>query len=127
MNEVPNFDHGAIARLQRLGGDAFTLKMIQLFLDYTRTKIEEARQAQADGNLLAVEHAVHPIKSSAGNVGASRLRDLATEIEALAQAKNNDRLPDLIQDLAKSFAAVSAELEKVRGSLSSVAMPPDSK
>lgn len=117
MSEIQNLDPAALERLQKLGGDAFVGKMIGLFLDYAGGKVVAARQAQVAGNLLGVQDAVHPIKSSAGNVGACRVQALAQRIELLAKQGQGDALPGLIADLESAFAAVKVELTQKKLSL----------
>jgi HPt (histidine-containing phosphotransfer) domain-containing protein len=117
MSPHQNLDPAALERLQRLGDRAFVCKMIDLFLDYVATKIAEAWAAHASGNCPAVEKAVHPIKSSAGNIGASQVRELAARIEELAQEADRQALATSLRDLEAAFAAVKPELEARRRSL----------
>ena len=114
MNESRNLDPVALERLQRLGGDAFVCKMIDLFLDYAGKRIAEARAAQAAGNFTAVEKAVHPLKSSAGNVGAGRVQALAARIEALAEQGPSEALAAALDELEQAFVAVQPELGEQR-------------
>lgn len=114
MHEPPNLDPEALQRLQRLGGDAFVCKMIDLFLDYAGKRIAEARAARDAGNFVAVEKAVHPLKSSAGNVGAARIQALAARIEALAEQGPSDALTVALGELEQAFAAVQPEIEEKR-------------
>jgi HPt (histidine-containing phosphotransfer) domain-containing protein len=118
MSESQNLDAAALQRLQRLGDEAFVCQMIDLFLDYVGTKIAEARTAGTIGNFTGVEKAVHPIKSSAGNVGARRVQELAMRIEELAQQGQAGPMVGLLGELAAAFAAVRIELEQHRQSLS---------
>ena len=118
MSELPNLDPAALQRLQRLGDTAFVCKMIDLFLEYAGQKIVEARVAYSAGNLAGVEKAVHPIKSSAGNVGARRIQDLASRIEELARQGHSETLAASINELEQVFAAVKPVLEEKRQSLS---------
>lgn len=118
MPESPDFDPAAIERLQRLGGTDFALKMVDLFLDYAARKISEARAALSAGNLEAVESAVHPLKSSAGNVGAARLRALATQAEDLARERQVEAVTTCLAELEAAFAAVKPVLEQKRQALS---------
>lgn len=119
MNETRNLDPAAMERLQRLGGDAFVGKMIELFMDYVGGKVVAARQAQVAGNLGGVQEAAHPIKSSAGNVGACRVQELAQQIEQLAKQGQGEALPALIGELETAFDAVKAELTEKKQSLGS--------
>lgn len=118
MTEFPDFDPSALDRLQRLGGSEFTCKMLDIFLDYAAKKIGEARAAHTAGNLEAVESAVHPLKSSAGNVGAARLRALATQAEDLARQGQAEAVTACLAELEAAFAAVKPLLEQKRQALS---------
>lgn len=119
MTEFPDFDPSALERLQRLGGNEFACKMLDLFFDYAARKIVEARAAHTAGNLEAVENAVHPLKSSAGNVGAAHLRALATEAEDLARQGKAEAVTACLVELEAAFAAVKPFLEQKRQALSS--------
>jgi HPt (histidine-containing phosphotransfer) domain-containing protein len=114
MPAPASLDPAALDRLRRLGGEEFTRKMTDLFLSYGAQKIAEARLALDGANLAGVAKAVHPIKSSAGNVGASLVQDLATRIERLALDSRPDTLPALMKEIEQAFAAVKAELENVK-------------
>jgi HPt (histidine-containing phosphotransfer) domain-containing protein len=114
MNQPCLLDPVALERLRRLGGDGFVLKMTDLFLSYSTQKIEEARQALAAANPAQVARAVHAIKSSAGNVGALEVQDLATRIEQLASQSQPDSLAALMHELELSFAKTKIELENSR-------------
>jgi HPt (histidine-containing phosphotransfer) domain-containing protein len=114
MNESRNLDPVALQRLQRLGGDAFACKMIDLFLEYAAKRTAEARAAHDAGNFVAVEKAVHPLKSSAGNVGASRIQELAARIEALAEQGPSEALAAALGELEQAFVAIKPELEEKR-------------
>src|SRR6185369_5296333 len=70
VSQPSQLDPVALERLRRLGGEEFTRKMIDLFLSYSAQKIGEARRALEAANLDAVAKAAHPVRSSAGNVGA---------------------------------------------------------
>jgi len=96
----------AIERLRKLGGDEFVGQMLDLFLDYAAIKIAEAQKAGAAGDLAAVAKAVHPIKSSAGNIGAYRVQDLAAQIEQLAKQPAGVELHPLLGALETAFADI---------------------
>lgn len=114
MSESPNLDPAALERLHRWGGSAFVGKMIDLFVEYAGAKIREARAAHTAGNLVGVADAVHPIKSSAGNVGAVRVQQLATRLETLARQAGSTSLAGLLDELEEAFGAAKPELEKSR-------------
>jgi len=104
MHASDDLDPAAIERLHRLGGAKFTGEMIRLFLSYGGEKLLEARAA-------LTEKAVHPLKSSAGNVGAERLRQLAVEAEQRAKEGQRAAVADLMARLEHAFEAVKPLLE----------------
>lgn len=103
-----------LERLKKMGGGKFAAEMIGLFLDYTQTKIDEARRAFAAGDGGAVARAVHPIKSSAGNVGATVIQDLAGEIEQLGKQQQTGPLEQRLAALEKIFIEMKPKLEARR-------------
>ena len=117
MSGEADIDEGTIRKLRDLGGDAFAAEMIELFFGYVPKKIEEAKAGWGEGNLRAVEQAVHPVKSSAGNVGAVVVRDLAARIEKLSREGETGALPDLLRDLEAAFASARALLDERRKEL----------
>ena len=124
MNLTANLDPAALARLCRLGGNKFAREMIDLFLDYVGKKVAEARQAQLAGDLAGVEKAVHPVKSSAGNVGAVRVHALATRLEREAKAGQAAAIAAGFGELEQAFAAVGLELAAARQTLVDDITPP---
>lgn len=112
MNTSSSLDPSALDRLRRLGGDEFARKMIDLFLGFTEGKIAAARQAYAAGDLPGVAKAVHPIKSSAGNVGACQVQELSAKIEDLAERQESGLLVAPLTELDEAFGRVRKALEE---------------
>ena len=117
MNESSAFNPAALERLCRLGGDKFAGEMIDLFSSYGAKKIGEARQAQQTGNLVALAAAAHPLKSSAGNVGAVRVQELAAQVESSAQELKAEQAGALLSELARAFAEAVNFLESEKAKL----------
>jgi HPt (histidine-containing phosphotransfer) domain-containing protein len=111
MNESHPINAAAIERLFKLGGQKFTLEMIGLFASYGGKKLAEARQAQQSGNLAALAEAAHPLKSSAGNVGAVRVQELAAQVEASARESKAELAGAQLDELERAFAEAVAFLE----------------
>jgi len=111
MNAPNAFDPAAIERLLKLGGPKFTLEMMDLFSSYGGKKIAEARQAQQSGNLTALADAAHPLKSSAGNVGAVLVQELAAQIELAAREQNAGLAGTQLAELERAFAEARSFLE----------------
>ena len=112
MNEPSPLDPAAIERLLKLGGPKFTLGMIDLFGSYGGKKVAEARQAQQSGNLTALADAAHPLESSAGNVGAVRVQELAAQVEASAREQQAGAAGDQLKELERAFAEAILFLEQ---------------
>lgn len=117
MSDSSNLDPAAMQRLQRLGGDGFTGKMIELFLGYAVEKLTDARRELETGTLVGVSKAVHPLKSSSGNVGARRMQELTLRIEEAAGAGRREEVAALLAELDAAFAAVKPELEAIKRNL----------
>ena len=107
---APGALEAALERLHRLGGGKFVGEMIDLFVDYAGSKIAEARQAQLAGDGAGVARAAHPLKSSAGNVGATRVQELAAQLEQSADKKSSGELDRLVGELETAFAEFKPKL-----------------
>lgn len=110
-------DPAAIERIAAIGGPALVAKMLDLFLTNAPQRLNAAEEGQANGDLRAVEAATHSLKSSAGNLGAIRLQELAGRIEELADGGQTDDLGSLILELQSEWDAVRIELESTREEL----------
>jgi len=117
MSDWDTLDARALQRLRELGGTRFAAQMIGLFLELARRKLPEARAAEGRQDFQAVRQAVHPLRSSSGNVGAGAMMELATQIEErVARAEEAD-VPPLLRELEAAFARVEPRLETERKSL----------
>ena len=116
MNEPAAFDPGAVERLCRLGGEKFAAQMIDLFSSFGAQKLAEAQAARQAGNLAALAEVIHALKSTAGNVGALRLQDLAARLEQAAREQNAGQADTLAGELEPAFDEARAllELEKAK-------------
>ena len=111
MNQPSSFDPAAIERLLKLGGPKFTLEMIDLFGSYGAKKVAEARAAQQAAQLTALADAAHPLKSSAGNVGAIRVQELAAQLESSARESKAELAGAQLDELERAFAEARLFLE----------------
>jgi HPt (histidine-containing phosphotransfer) domain-containing protein len=97
MNE-PVIDLPTFTALQEAAGAEFVVELVDTFLQEAPVMLAELRSAQAAGNADAFRRAAHSIKSNGHTFGATRLGELARDIE----------LGGLIADPAP-LAAVEAE------------------
>ncbi len=107
----------ALDRLSRLGGSQFALDMLDLFLSYGAQKLAEARTAWKNGQLETLADAVHPIKSSAGNIGATRIQTLCAALEQAAKHSPSPSLEHQLDELERAFAEARPHLEREKSRL----------
>jgi len=114
MTDANIIEPAAIKTIRDIGGDELLAKLIELFGDYVAGRIAAARQAMESGNLIGVQDAVHPVKSSAANLGAGRVRELARQIEQLAKSRRGEPIPRLLDELAIAFHQALGRLQELQ-------------
>ena len=103
-------DVAALERLQRIGGSGLARQMIALFLEQGTARVQQALAAVSDSDAAGVERAAHALKSSAGNVGASRLQRMAEEAESAAEGGGGSGLQALVDGMSIEYSAAAAAL-----------------
>lgn len=86
--------------------------MIELFFTHGFARLQAVLSGWQAGDLEAVERGAHSLKSSAGNVGAGTLQNIAAQIENHAAEKETQAIPDLLSDLEDAYAKVKTRLEQ---------------
>lgn len=103
-------DPMALERVLRMGGKALLGRLVAAAFGNLETRRGELAAALGTGDAAAAERAAHSIKSSAKNVGASALGELAEAAEELARQGGGGwreaAAPLLELDLAELRAAV---------------------
>jgi HPt (histidine-containing phosphotransfer) domain-containing protein len=107
-------DEAAVEKLLKMGGPGFVVKMIDNFVSYVPQKLTEARAAERAGLLDDIRKAAHPIKSSAGHVGAHAMQELASRVEQMAVVQPLAETSALLSDLEAEFVRVKACLDEKR-------------
>lgn len=100
------FDERAIDRLRSIGGMRLVHELISIFLANAPQRIESARSGLSNGDIDVVHRSAHSLKSSAGNVGATAMAKIASELEQRSSKKDVAALNDLVQRLASAFEEV---------------------
>ena len=107
-------DPGALERLRGWGGAALVDRMIGLFQELGPKRLQEVGDGLAEGDLSRVARAAHSFKSSAGNLGADRLRLLCGALEDAADGGRQaearrlaDDLPHAYRDTVKQIAVLA--------------------
>ena len=82
------------------GNREFLKKLFTVFVDQQPQKIEEMRQALANGDLNEVTFMAHTLKGGAATMGAEVLKDRAYEVEKASKAGDADQAEREIEALA---------------------------
>ena len=114
MNPEDCIDGAALDRLRRVGQDNLVKQMIDIYLDYAPKMLHNALAGEQSGDCLAIEHAMHSLKSSAGHIGASAVHDLARRLESLARNKELESLKPLLRELETAFEKARRRLEELK-------------
>ena len=110
-------ERSRLERLQQLGGRQLVRKMIDLFNSHTAERVETIRASDRADELREAEAAAHSLKTSAGNLGATRLYQLAMALEASAAHGELGAFLALRPQLLDEFARASDALARVRTGL----------
>jgi len=111
MREAQIIDPEALERLREWGGDKLLSQMIRLFLKNAGARMDQIRNGVRNGDVSEAEQGAHSLKSSSANVGAERVRALATRIEAAAVEGDVTTVSEALPEIEVAFAEAIAELE----------------
>lgn len=114
MTDLPLVDHEQIERLSEWGGPNLQRKMIDLFLTHAKERLDQISTGISGGDAKAAETGAHTLKSSAGNVGARRVQQMAQDAEALAEDGKLGELKTMLPALEEAFDAACAALVDIR-------------
>lgn len=114
MSDEGLIDQAALDRLYEWGGTELRSKMIELFFENGQERMDGLRDGLEAGDLELAERSAHSLKSSAANLGALKVRALASEIEELLENGRRDDAAGLVPELAERFAETLQALGAVR-------------
>jgi len=97
--------------LRDMGGDDFLRRNVERFFDTVPQAIGAAQAACAAGDLEAVADVTRSLKSSAGNIGAVNLYEMARRAEQSAREGNAVATSRFVDVLPVYYEAVRRELE----------------
>ena len=115
MSDREVIDSKALERLQEWGGPRLQRQMMKLFLEHAPERMDQIRKGLADTDVHMVELGSHSLKSSAGNVGAASVQELAEQVENAAADKDLTTAEGLLPDLESAFDEARSALEEMRG------------
>ena len=115
MPSLPALDPAALARLERFGGKKLLRELVILFQTAAPERVAAARRAALSGDVSGAELALHSLKSSAAQLGATRLSRLSEEGEVLTRAGTLDGVDEIIRELGAELVRVQAWLAQRLG------------
>jgi HPt (histidine-containing phosphotransfer) domain-containing protein len=112
--KVDLLDQEAIHRLHAFGGARLVNGMIDLFVRNAPGKAAEAREALECGDSAALRAALHSLKSSSGQLGASTVHRACISGEELASRGELAACAPLVGIIETDLPLVCAELGRIR-------------
>ena len=109
-------DRAALDKLLALvGGEQDLLgELIDSYLQDTPPLLVALRRCLDEGNAAGLRQAAHPLKSSSRDFGATRLSELARELEEMGKAGTLEGAAALVALVEAEYLSVKAALEAVR-------------
>jgi two-component system, sensor histidine kinase and response regulator len=108
--ELPAVDPEALTRLERFGGTKLLREMIALFLEVAPGRLAAAEMAVAQSDTIAVENALHSLKSSSAQLGAMKLSRLSEQAEARARTAMVMEITELLRESRAELVRVEVWL-----------------
>ncbi|MEO8922521.1 MAG: Hpt domain-containing protein [Caldimonas sp.] len=120
MNPVPPsvLDEEALQRLRELdpkGQNHLLERVLRAFESSVLRLAPQLREARQRGDMQAIRHVAHTMKSSSASIGAMRLSRLCAEIEAAVRQEAADDLPALLDEVDLEFNVVLQAVQPLRG------------
>jgi len=110
-------DMEKMAGLQQLAkaNPSFMRDITALFREDALLRLHELRDSLDASNADRVARAAHSLKSSSGNIGASRMYSLCATIESTARQGNLEGVADMVEQLATELNRALAALAQSAG------------
>ncbi|CAN5813176.1 hypothetical protein BH23ACT11_BH23ACT11_01700 [soil metagenome] len=115
-NGASVLDAAVLATLEDLeddGEQSLVAELAGMFLEDAASNIERLRESVDKGDAPEVRDIAHMLKGSAGNIGASTLREVSAKLEDAGDSGDLSAAPQLLQEL-------QAELEHARPELTAL-------
>jgi two-component system sensor histidine kinase EvgS len=106
--------NGALQRLKKMAGSSTALEILDRFLEEAPERLTDCHTCLESGDLVAIRHHLHRIRSDAGWLGARQVADLAGEGENQLVEGRSDGLKELLEQLSGLCYEVSQELQRER-------------
>ncbi len=114
MNTPQIIDQAALDRLVEWGGDKLLRQMLRLYLENAQERLVQIEGGLAgEGDLDESYRGAHSLKSSAANLGAMQVSELAGRLEAVAKGGDAAGARTLFDELVAAHAVADAQLKHV--------------
>ena len=120
MPESQILDPQAMERLREWGGDKLAGQMVRLFLKNSGVRMDQIRKGAADGDMDEAERGSHSLKSSAANIGAEKVRTLATQLESACLEADVEGVRNVLPQLEEAYSAAMKELSELEKAFAKV-------
>jgi HPt (histidine-containing phosphotransfer) domain-containing protein len=120
LSPNPVLDEAALQRLRDLDPDGRNRLLERVLLAFetsVRRLGAQLVEAREKGDMQAIRHAVHTLKSSSASIGALRLSRLCAEIETAVRQEAFAGLPPLLDDVDHELVVVLQAVQPLRGPL----------
>lgn len=81
--------------------------LVKLYLDDSLRRVERLREAAAGGDCETLSEVAHSLRGSSLHFGSDRLVKLATDLEALGEARAQEGSEALIEELSEELDRIS--------------------
>ena len=102
-------DPKALAGLRELdptGSGRLVARIVQAYVATAERLLPQLREASAGGDLNAVRHVAHTLKSSSASLGATDLSARCAAVEAMARQQQTEGLRPAVDGLCRELRAV---------------------
>jgi len=113
MTAPDTLDPAALNRLRTWGGEKLLQEILAIFIANSPARMDQIRSGLEGDDPKEVERGAHSLKSTAANVGATRVQLLSTEFEDIAGSGRIDGLRERLPELEEAYARAIEALEAV--------------
>ena len=113
-SSAPAVDRETLRRLEQLGGAAFRDDVVDAFIADAQTILDELEEAVRTGDAQAFRDSIHALRSSAANIGASRMFEIGLALRAIAQEELEASGVERLAELRAAYADVQEDVARLR-------------
>ncbi len=111
---MPVIDRTTFDELKQISGAEFINELVDTFLDDAPRLLDELKSGLAEGNADSFRRAAHSLKSNAATFGASRLAELAKDLEGIGRENRLGETGDRLNVLNEALVSACDELRGLK-------------